>query len=136
MGYIEEAVVWGVTRTHPDVEKALEVAQTLRAESVRQFALKLMGMRRQKIGEADKAAQEVEGELREAEKFGCPYEMKQMEEARKLGLQLREEEGLRKRQENSNQKARKSIFDPDATMARASISEPPGSKRASLQVPA
>lgn len=136
VGYIEEAVVWGVTRTHPDVAKALELAQTLRAESVRQFALKLMGARRQKIGEADKAAQEVEGELREAEKFGCPYEMKQMEEARKLGLQLREEEGLRKRQENSNQKARKSIFDPDAAMARASISEPPGSKRASLQVPA
>mmetsp|Transcript_101041 Transcript_101041/g.314224 ORF Transcript_101041/g.314224 Transcript_101041/m.314224 type:complete len:441 (-) Transcript_101041:34-1356(-) len=95
------AIRWGVKRNHPDMAKALGIAQTLRAEGVRQYALNLVAMRRSRLGEAEKAANDVEAAVKEAMKFGCLFDHVGIQESRKLALRLREEEGMRKRQSNA-----------------------------------
>eukprot|EP00408_Alexandrium_pacificum_P046808 CAMPEP_0171263876 /NCGR_PEP_ID=MMETSP0790-20130122/57324_1 /TAXON_ID=2925 /ORGANISM="Alexandrium catenella, Strain OF101" /LENGTH=197 /DNA_ID=CAMNT_0011732505 /DNA_START=9 /DNA_END=602 /DNA_ORIENTATION=- len=98
LAHCRDAIQWGVSRSHPDIQKALDLAYCLRSEAVRQYALRIVPQKRSKVGEAEEAAQEVEEQLRDAQNFGCPYDMEQMDAARKLALKLREEEGLRKRQ--------------------------------------
>jgi len=101
---ILQTVRWGVNRTHPDLMKSMELACMLRAEGVRQHASKLMRMKRSRVGEAERAALDIEDEITEAQEFGCPFDMETIQAARSLSLKLREEEGLRKRQANSEKK--------------------------------
>jgi len=103
-GICLDAIEWGVKKNHPDIAKALEITQKIRARGVYLFAAQLMSERRCHLGEAEDAAKEVEAAVREAQAFGCSLDLEHMEAARKLSTKLREEEGLRKRQANSDKR--------------------------------
>merc|ERR1719436_1434011 len=86
-------------RGHPDMRESLHLAHELRAESVRRFVNYRVERRKMcdREGEAEKSANEIEDAISVAVKHGCPVDHPKIEKARKVAVEERAEEGLRKR---------------------------------------
>jgi len=99
---VKEAAKWGIEKSHPDQRTAIRLSHDLRGYAVQLMAEDEVRLKktRTNLGDAEKAAERIEAALKESIANGCPVDHEKLEFTRKIALQFREDEGLRKRQAN------------------------------------
>merc|ERR1712048_598062 len=96
------ARIWGIEKSHPDMRTAQKVSNDLRGEAVVLFAEDEVRLKnsRTNLGDAEKAAERIEKAIKESIDYGAPVDRPKLEQSRKIALEFRELEGMRKRLAN------------------------------------
>lgn len=99
---VKAAAKWGIEKSHPDMRTAQKLSNDLRGHAVVLMAEDEVRLKRTRtnLGDAEKAAERIEAAIKESIQNGCPVDHEKLEVCRKIALEFREEEGLRKRLAN------------------------------------
>merc|ERR1712151_881497 len=99
---VKAAAKWGIEANHPDMRAAQKLSNDLRGQAVLLSAEDEVRMKRTRtnLGDAEKAAERIEAAIKESISYGCPHDHEKLEQSRKIALEFREEENMRKRMAN------------------------------------
>merc|ERR1712039_1142772 len=90
---VKDAIAWGVEPGLPDIREAIRLARELRAEGLRRLAHHVVAKKKDVLGAADAAADEIDAAIKVTLSKGCPADHVKIGKARAIVKDLRAEEG-------------------------------------------